>query len=89
MERRIILTEGDLHKIVKESVNMILSEERDEIEDVPTFEVFNKNISMTELDKILNSFVYDKNDNCVGRLSDLHCKYDTNSDSILGENPMY
>ena len=84
MKRKIRLTEGDLHRIVKESVNRVLCEERDEIEDMPTFEVFNKNISMTELDKILNSFVYDKNDNCVGRLSDLHFKYDVAKNTTLG-----
>lgn len=83
MKRRLI------NSIIRESIRKVLREELDEIENVPTFEVFNKNISMTELDKILNSFVYDKNDNCVGRLSDLHFKYDTNSNSVSGENPMY
>lgn len=72
------ITESQLRQIVKESVNNVLNEKPyDEIENVPTYDIFTENISLTELDTILSSKLYDKNENCVGRLSDLHFKYDT------------
>lgn len=78
-----------IKRIVQESINKILNEEISEIEDVPMFEVINKNISLSEIDKTLDSYVYDKNDKFIGRLSDLHFKYDTNRNRMLGENPLY
>lgn len=72
------ITESQLRQIVKESLNNVLNEKPyDEIENVPTYDIFTENISLTELDTILSSKLYDKNENCVGRLSDLHFKYDT------------
>ena len=78
-----------IKRIVQESVNKILNENFSETEDIPTFEVINKNISLSEIGDILNSYLYDKNDNFVGRLCDLHFKYDTNKNRILGTNPSY
>jgi hypothetical protein len=77
-----------IKRIVQESINKILNENFSEIEDVPTFEVFNDNISLSEIRNILESYLYDKNDNPVGRLCDLHFKYDTNENKMLGSNPI-
>ena len=86
MKKIIRLTESDIHKIVQKSITKVLNEGVSEIEDVPTFDVFNENISLTEIKDILESYLYDKNDNIVGRLSDLHFKYDTNEGKMLGTN---
>ena len=56
------------------------------IEDVPMYEVINSNISLTEVRNILESYLYDKNDNCIGRLCDFHLKYDVNGNRMLGIN---
>ena len=81
------MTEGELMSLVKESVQNILREEMSEFEDIPVSEVINDNISLSEIGEILESYLYDKNDNCVGRLKDLHFKYDTNENYILGSRP--
>lgn len=75
-----------INGIISESINKVLREGFDEIEDVPTFDVFNNDTSLAQMRSILESYVYDKNDNCVGRLCDLHFKYDTNSNHMLGTN---
>ena len=77
-----------INRIISESINKVLCEGFDEIEDIPTFEVFNDNTSLSEIQNILESYLYDKNDNCVGRLCDLHFKYDTGANRILGANPI-
>ncbi len=77
MDNRII------KRVVKESINRILNEGFSEIEDIPTYEVINDNISLSEIRNILESYVYDKDDNLVGRLCDLHFKYDTNENRML------
>ena len=77
-----------INRIISESINKVLCEGFDEIEDIPTFEVFNDNTSLSEIQNILESYLYDKNDNCVGRLCDLHFKYDTGANRILGTNPI-
>lgn len=74
-----------LRKILRESIDKVLKESLDDIEDVPTFEIFNSNLSLSQIDGILNSYVYDSNDNCIGRLSDLHFKYDVERNCMLGE----
>lgn len=56
------------------------------IEDVPMYEVINSNISLTEVRNILESYLYDKNDNCIGRLCDFYLKYDVNGNRMLGVN---
>lgn len=77
-----------INRIVLESINKVLREEIDEVEDMPTFEVFNDNMSPSEIQDILQSYLYDRNDNCVGRLCDLHFKYDANTNRILGSTPI-
>ena len=78
-----------IDKIIQESISKVVNENFAEIENMPTYEVFNEHscrLSLTEIDEILESFLYDKNDNCVGKLSDLHFKYDTNRNRILGSS---
>ena len=82
MNRRII------KRIVQESVNKILNENFSEIEDIPTFDVINENMSLSSIREILESYLYDKNDKLVGRLGDLHFKYDTDKNKLLGSNPI-
>lgn len=77
-----------IKRIVQESVNKILNEKFSETEDIPTFDVFNENLSLSEIRDILESYLYDKNDKFVGRLCDLHFKYDTNKNKIMGSNPI-
>lgn len=77
--------ESYLHNVIKESVNKVLKEDINNVEDIPAFDVINKNMSMTELDKILTSYLFDKNGNCVGRLNDLHFKYDPETNQTLGQ----
>lgn len=72
--------------IIKESINKILKEEFLEIEDIPTYDAFNENMSLSEINEILESNLYDNNDKCIGKLSDFHFKYDTNKNRILGSN---
>jgi hypothetical protein len=57
----------------------------DKKEMIPTFEVINQNISLTEINDTLNSFVYDKNGTCLGRLKDLFFCYDPATNKIIGE----
>ena len=71
--------------IVQESANI---ENFSETEDIPTFEVINKNLSLSEIRDVLESYLYDKNDKFVGRLCDLHFKYDVNKNKTLGSNPI-
>ena len=78
------INDKHIGKIIRESINKILYEGIDGIEDVPAFEVINDNISLTEIQDTLQSYLYDENDNCVGRLCDLHFKYDANNDRMLG-----
>lgn len=52
---------------------------------IPIFEVINQNISLTEINDTLNSFVYDKNGTCLGRLKDLFFCYDPATNKIIGE----
>ena len=75
-----------IKRIVQESVNIILNEKFSETEDIQTFDVINKKLSLSEIRDILESYLYDKNDKFVGRLCDLHFKYDTNKNKILGSN---
>ena len=82
MNRRII------KRIVQESVNKILNENFFEIEDIPTFDVINENMSLTNIEELLESYLYDKNDKLVGRLCDFHFKYDTDKNKLLGSNPI-
>ena len=78
MNRRII------KRIVQESVNKILNERFSEIEDIPTFDVINENMSLSDIRELLESYLYDKNDKLVGRLCDLHFKYDTDKNKLFG-----
>ena len=46
MNRRII------KRIVQESVNKILNENFSEIEDIPTFDVINENMSLSNIEEL-------------------------------------
>lgn len=72
----ISIKENNLKELIKESIQQVIKEWEDRIEDIPTFQVFTENISLTELPKILESNIYDSNDNLIGKLTDLHFKYD-------------
>jgi len=78
------MSNNTIGRIVRESINKFLKEEFPEIEDVPTFDVINDNMSSSDIRDILESYLYDKNDRFVGRLSDLHFKYDTKKNRMLG-----
>ena len=75
MKKMIRLRESKLKQIIAESVKRVLNEEY-QIENIPTYDVFTENVSISEFDKILGSSLYDSNDKFVGKLSDLHFKYD-------------
>ena len=68
--------------MIAESVRRLLKEEY-EFEDIPAYEVFNSNVSIGEFDKILECSLYDSNDRFVGKLSDLHFKYNPNTGKVL------
>lgn len=87
--KRTRLTESDLNRIVMRSVKEIIRESLEGVEDVPAYEVINRNMSMTEVDDILMSNLYDENNNCVGSLRSLHFKYDPTTNKMLGGNSLY
>ena len=78
------MNNNTIGRVVRESIHKFLKEEFPEIEDVPTFDIINDNMSSSEIGDILESYLYDKNDRLVGRLCDLHFKYDTNKNRMLG-----
>ena len=82
MKKMIKLRESKLKQIIAESVKRVLNEEY-QIENIPTYDVFTENVSISEFDKILGSSLYDSNDKFVGKLSDLHFKYDPNTNNML------
>lgn len=82
MKKMIRLRESKLKQIIAESVKRVLNEEY-QIENIPTYDVFTENVSISEFDKILGSSLYDSNDKFVGKLSDLHFKYDQNTNNLL------
>ena len=69
-----------IDRIIRESIDNVLSE------DIPAFDVFNGNISLSEMGSILNSYLYNGNGQCVGRLRDLHFKYDSENNHMLGSS---
>lgn len=71
-----------MEKYITNTVRKVLNEEY-QIEDIPTYDVFTENVSISEFDKILGSSLYDSNDKFVGKLSDLHFKYDPNTNNML------
>lgn len=81
----VILTESDLRNIIKKSVNRILRESiEDGYEDIEAFNVFTDNFSMSEdREGLLNATLFDKNDNPIGKLIDLHFKYDAESNKLV------
>lgn len=83
--KMIRLTESDLRNIVKKSVNKILRESiEDGYEDIETFNVFTDNFSMSEgREELLNATLFDNNDRPVGKLIDLHFKYDAESNRLV------
>ena len=82
------ITNRHINRIVQESINRVLCENFDDVEDVPTFDVINENMSFTNIGELLESYLYDKNDNCIGRLNDLHFKYNPESNCFLGTRSM-
>jgi hypothetical protein len=132
-KRLIRLTEQDLHKIVKESVDKLLNEwdeladirwrSRDfhnniedaqkvgkkrgealanwnkrikdseknisegidlgETENIMAYDVFTENLEWSNRDSLLMSTLYDRNDRPVGRLNDLHFKYDAQTNDFI------
>lgn len=134
MNKKLIrLTESDLHKIVKESVDKLLNEwdeladirwrSRDfhnniedaqkvgkkrgealanwnkrvkdseknisegidlgETENIMAYDVFTENLEWSNRDSLLMSTLYDRNDRPVGRLNDLHFKYDAQTNDFI------
>lgn len=95
MKKIIRLTESDLHKIVKESVQNILKEEMingeyyEPIENDRYFEniechrVFNENFD-GNWRAVLTANLYDKTGKYVGKLNDLHFIYDVENDEFKG-----
>ena len=129
----IRITESDLHKIVKESVDNLLNEwdeladirwrSRDfhnniedaqkvgkkrgealanwnkrvkdseknisegidlgETENIMAYDVFTENLEWSNRDSLLMSTLYDRNDRPVGRLNDLHFKYDAQTNDFI------
>lgn len=79
------ISNKQINKIVQESIDSVLKEGFPEVENVPTYGVLNGNTSLSEMRNILNSYLYDKYDNCVGRLRDLHFKYNVEDDCLMGE----
>lgn len=129
----IRITESDLHKIVKESVDKLLNEwdeladirwrSRDfhnniedaqkvgkkrgealanwnkrvkdseknisegidlgETENIMAYDVFTENLEWSNRDSLLMSTLYDRNDRPVGRLNDLHFKYDSQTNDFI------
>lgn len=129
----IRITESDLHKIVKESVDKLLNEwdeladirwrSRDfhnniedaqkvgkkrgealanwnkmvkdseknisegidlgETENIMAYDVFTENLEWSNRDSLLMSTLYDRNDRPVGRLNDLHFKYDAQTNDFI------
>ena len=71
------LSEKHLRKIISESVKRALNEMEDGLEDVMIYHLI-ANLGLSEEDKhdLLSATLYDKNDNPVGKLNDLHVKYD-------------
>jgi hypothetical protein len=80
------INENMLLKIVSESVKKILSEsafdghdyDDDYEEDYPLYDVIEyirHGVNDEVIHEVLSGIVYDKNDNPVGKLNDLHFKY--------------
>ena len=65
MRQRFRLTESDLHKIVKESVNRILREEMDDANDLEQA-MSKKDTYTIEISRINNSVRITKNDYVLG-----------------------
>ena len=70
MRQRFRLTESDLHRIVKESVNRILREEMDDDNDLE-MAMSKKDTYTIEISRINNSVRITKNDYVLGASSNL------------------
>ena len=79
----IKITQEDIHRLVKESVNNILKEGLPSFENIECHRVLNDNFD-GNWRSILTANLYDKNGNCVGRLNDLHFVYDVDKNEFEG-----
>lgn len=74
-------------KYIRNMVKQVLAESFNslpEVEDVESYNVLNDNFD-GNWREVLTARLYDKNDKCVGTLRDLHFKYDTEKDRLLGD----
>lgn len=89
MKKNVVkINENTLRQIVAESVKNALNEMWDDLEDIMVYDLIS-NIGLSEDDKhqLLSATLYDKNDNPVGKLNDLHVKYDARNgknDGLVG-----
>lgn len=85
MEKKTIrMTESEFYGLIRNCINEVVGSISSDEENIATYDVFNKNMSLTQIKSILDANLYGKDDNFVGRLSDLHFKYDPESNHILG-----
>ena len=82
-KKPIKITQEDIHRLVKESVNNILKEGLPSFENIECHRVLNDNFD-GNWRSILTANLYDKNGNCVGRLNDLHFVYDVDKNEFEG-----
>ena len=79
MKNAVKLNESQLRKIVFESVKKILGEAIDEgyLEDIMMYELISgMRISESDKHELLTATLYNSNDEPVGKLNDLHVKFD-------------
>lgn len=84
MNRKPIkLTDAELRRIVKESVNKFVNESEGYVEDIPCIDVLNDNFD-GNWKSVLTANVYDKDDNLLGSLREMHFKYAPESNKMIG-----
>ena len=79
MKNAVKLNESQLRKIVSESVKKILGEATDEgyLDDIMVHELISRmGISESDKHEVLTATLYNSNDKPVGKLNDLHVKFD-------------
>lgn len=82
MNKTIILSESYINDIIHRVI--VESLYSDNIEDVPTYEILNGNFD-GDWRNIITARLYNEKDEDVGSLYDLHFKYMTDNNKLVGE----
>ena len=87
MQRKLYLVNFTMKEDMKRRIMSMVNESVWGFENVPVFDILREGDEVQR--GILECYVYDEEENRVGRLRDLHFKYDPDSQELVGENDEY